>query len=233
MQINDNKPVRAAIYARVSAVHQDLEIQLAALRDYAAHQGWSAVEFVEKLSGKEGRKRPQMELLIAAAQNRQFEVVIVWKLDRFGRSSLDALTNVKNLSAYGVRFLVTTMPAIDTDDRSPMSKFILQMMAAFAELERAFIVERTHGGQIAYRAAFAAGKVGEGKGRRSKSEKDLPVGRPRKVFDRRKVAELADAGESIRSISKALGIKRNVVYSFLVERRKAKPAKPGRKLSEK
>jgi DNA invertase Pin-like site-specific DNA recombinase len=207
--------MKAAIYARVSAVHQDLDIQLAALREYVARQGWEAVEYVEKLSGKEGNRRPQLDRLISDAQNRLFEVVIVWKMDRFGRSSLDALTNVKTLSAYGVRFLVTTMPAIDTDDRSPMGKFILQMMAAFAELERAFIIERTHGGQIAYRAAYAAGKVGAGKGRRSKSEKDLPVGRPRKVFDRHKVTELARGGASIRQIAKALGLGRNVVHAFL------------------
>jgi DNA invertase Pin-like site-specific DNA recombinase len=219
MQITNDSKVRVAVYARVSAVHQDLEIQIAALRDYVARQGWAAVEYVEKLSGKEGKKRPQLERLLAAAQNRQFEVVIVWKMDRFGRSSLDALTNIKTLSAYGVRFLVTTMPAIDTDDRSPMSKFILQMMSAFAELERSFIVERTHGGQIAYRAAFDAGKVGAGKGRRSKSEKDLPVGRPRKVFDRCKLAELAAAGESIRAIAKKLGLTRAVVHRFLREQK--------------
>jgi len=207
--------MKAAIYARVSAIHQDLEIQLAALRDYVTRQGWEAAEYVEKLSGKEGKRRPQLERLIADAQNRQFEVVIVWKLDRFGRSALDSLTNVQSLSAYGVRFLVTTMPAIDTDDRSPFAKLILTMFAAFAELERAFIVERTHGGQIAYRAAFKAGKVGAGKGRRSKSEKDLPVGRPAKVFDRRRVTELAAGGASIRAIAKQLGLKKNVVHKFL------------------
>ena|ERR1700710_1445902 len=207
--------MRVAVYARVSAVHQDLEIQLAALRDYVMRQGWDAIEYSEKLSGKEGKKRPELERLIADAQNKRFDVVVVWKMDRFGRSLLDALQNVETLGAYGVRFLVTTMPSIDTDDRSPMGKFILQMMGAFAELERAFIVERTHGGQIAYRAAYKAGKVGVGKGRRSKSEKDLPVGRPRKVFDRRKVTELSQGGASIRVICKQLGLKRTQVHGFV------------------
>jgi putative DNA-invertase from lambdoid prophage Rac len=205
--------MRVAVYARVSAVHQDLEIQLAALREYVAHQGWQAEEYTEKRSGKEGKRRPELERLIKDAQNKRFDVVVVWKMDRFGRSLLDALQNVETLGRYGVRFLVTTMPAIDTDDRSPMGKFILQMMGAFAELERAFIVDRTHGGQIAYRAAYAAGKVGAGKARRSKSEKDLPVGRPRKVFDRVKVAELARNGTSIRGIAQALGLKRSLVHA--------------------
>jgi DNA invertase Pin-like site-specific DNA recombinase len=207
--------MKAAIYARVSAVHQDLEIQLAALREYVSRQGWETTEYVEKLSGKEGSRRPEMERLLADAQNRRFEVCVAWKMDRFGRSALDALENVRSLSAYGVRFLVTTMPAIDTDDRSPFAKCILTMMAAFAELERAFIVERTHAGQIAYRASFAAGKVGAGKGRHSKSGKDLPVGRQRIVFDRRQVAELAAGGASIRQIAKVCKLKRSVVHAFL------------------
>jgi|SRR5580700_6429933 DNA invertase Pin-like site-specific DNA recombinase len=207
--------IKCAIYARVSAVHQDLDIQLAALRDYVARQGWESVEYVEKLSGKEGSPRAQMDRLIADAQNQRFSVVVAWKLDRFGRSTLDTLSNVKTLSGFGVRFLVSTQPAIDTDDRSPIGKFVLQMLASVAELERAFIVERTHEGQIAYSAAFAAGKVGVGKARRSKSEKDLAVGRPRLVFDRSKIAELASAGGSIRGIAKALGLKRSLVHSFL------------------
>jgi DNA invertase Pin-like site-specific DNA recombinase len=213
--------MKCAIYCRVSAVHQDFEIQIAALRDYVARQGWESVEYAEKLSGKEGKRRPELERLIADAQNKQFEVAIVWKMDRFGRSLLDALQNVETLSRYGVRFLVTTMPSIDTDDRSPMGKFILQMMGAFAELERAFIVERTHAGQIAYRAAFAAGKVGTGKARCSKSGKNLPVGRQPKVFDRNKVAELRRGGSSIRQIAKALGLGRSLVHEFLLS------AKPG------
>jgi len=232
MQPNDSKPVRAAIYARVSAVHQDLDIQLAALREYVARQNWETVEYVEKLSGKEGSRRPALTRLLSDAQNGHFDVCVVWKMDRFGRSTLDALGNVKTLSAYKVRFLVTTMPAIDTDDRSPFAKLVLTMMAAFAEMDRAFIVERTHGGQVAYRAAFKAGKVGEGKGRRSKSEKDLPVGRPAKVFDRQKVAELADSGASIRAIAKALSIKKNIVAAYLLER-KGKPYQRKKRVSEK
>jgi putative DNA-invertase from lambdoid prophage Rac len=212
--------IRAALYARVSAVHQDLEIQIAALRDYATRQGWEWEEYSEKLSGKEGKKRPELDRLIRDAQNKRFDVVVVWKMDRFGRSLLDALQNVEALSAYGVRFLVTTMPSIDTDDRSPMGKFILQMMGAFAELERAFIVERTHGGQIAYRAAFAAGKVGKDKGRQSKSKLNLPVGRQRIVFDRTKVTDLANANKSIREIAKTLGLGRSVVHAFLKSRAK-------------
>jgi hypothetical protein len=83
--------------------------------------------------------------------------------------------------ALGVRRALPGVDAtaIDTDDRSPLGKFILQMLAAVAELDRAFI-KRTHTGYKSYRASFAAGRVG--KSRHSKSGKDLAVGRPKKVF---------------------------------------------------
>jgi DNA invertase Pin-like site-specific DNA recombinase len=207
--------MKAAIYARVSSDGQDYEDQLSELRDYIKRQGWEATEYVEKLSGKEGNLRPALEQLLRDAQNKLFEVVVVWKLDRFGRSTLDTLTNIKTLSTFGVRFLVSSQPAIDTDDRSPLGKFILQILAAVAELDRAFIIERTQVGYKSYRASYEAGRVG--KSRHSKSGKDLPVGRPRKVFDRRKVAELAKGGASIRQIAKALGLGRNLVHEFLKE----------------
>jgi DNA invertase Pin-like site-specific DNA recombinase len=212
--------MRCAIYARVSSDGQDYEDQLSELRDYVKRQGWVATEYVEKLSGKEGIRRPAMEQLLLDAQNKRFEVVVVWKLDRFGRSTLDTLANVKILSAFGIRFLVSSQPQIDTDDRTPFGKFILTMFAAFAELERSFIVERTQVGFKSYRASHAAGRVGHS--RHSKSGKDLPVGRPRKVFDRLKASEMDSGGASIRQIAKALGVGRSLVHEFLKQRRASK-----------
>jgi predicted site-specific integrase-resolvase len=156
----NRQAVTSAIYARVSSDGQDYEDQLAELRAFVQRQGWTCVEYLEKLSGKEGNTRPALEQLLRDAQNKRFDVVVVWKLDRFGRSTLDTLTNIKTLSAYGVRFLVSTQPAIDTDDRSPLGKFILQILASVAELERGFIIERTQTGFKSYRASYAAGRVG-------------------------------------------------------------------------
>jgi putative DNA-invertase from lambdoid prophage Rac len=196
--------MKCAIYARVSSDGQDYEDQLAELRAFAKRQQWEVVEYLEKLSGKEGNLRPALEQVLKDAQNKLFEVVVVWKLDRFGRSTLDTLTNIKTLSAYGVRFLVSTQPAIDTDDRSPLGKFILQILAAVAELDRAFILERTQTGYKSYRASFAAGRVG--KSRHSKSGKDLAVGRPKKVFRRDQAVKLRAGGMSWRAIAKEMGV---------------------------
>lgn len=204
--------MRAAIYARVSAEDQDCAIQLDQLRGLAERQAWQAEEYTEKLSGKEGNKRPQLDRLMADARLRKFDVVIVWKLDRFGRSTLDTLTNIKALDSYKIRFFCPSQN-IDTDIHNPMARAMLQMIAVFAELERAFIVERTVMGQRTYRADHKAGKIGLHK--HSKSGKDLPVGRPRVVFDRRRIRELSAKGGSVRQIAKQLGIGAGTVHRAL------------------
>ena len=206
--------MRCAIYARVSTEQQDYdETQLPDLRDYVHRWGWEHeyVEFVEKLSGKEGNRRPQLDKLMEAAKNGKIDVVVVWKLDRFGRSTLDTLNNVKLLTEYHVRFVCSTMPAIDTDDRSPMGSFILQIFAAVAELERSFILERTHRGLQAYRQQYKTGQIGTTRST-VRAGRICPVGRPRCTFDRHRLAEMRAAHRSLRDIARTLGIPLTVVH---------------------
>jgi DNA invertase Pin-like site-specific DNA recombinase len=172
--MSDTRTITAALYARVSTEDQHCEIQLSCLNAYAKRAGWSTIEYVEKLSGKEGGKRPQLEQLLEDVRMKRIDTVLVHKLDRFGRSTLDTLQNIKTLDFYKVRFQ-TVEGKIDTDDESPIGKFTLTLLAAVAELERAFIIERTQGGFKAYREAFALGRIG--KTRHSKSKKDLPAHR--------------------------------------------------------
>ena len=165
----DTKSMRVAIYARVSTEDQDCEIQLTNLRAFVKRWGWpAAIEYVEKLSGKEGGKRPQLEWLLEDVRDRKVDVVLVWKMDRFGRSTLDTLTNIKTLDYYRVRFLCPTMH-IDTDDRSPTGKFTLKMFAAIALFGFNLLFGTTgllsfgHAmfiGIGAYAAAVAAGPLG-------------------------------------------------------------------------
>jgi putative DNA-invertase from lambdoid prophage Rac len=142
------------------------------------------------------------------AHLRQLDVVVVWKLDRFGRSTIDTLHNVRTLSSYNVRFLCPQM-SIDTDDQNAVGQFVLTIFAAIAELERSFIVERTTADFRAYREAHAAGTIGTT--RHSKSGKDLPVGRPRKVFPRNRAVELRHAGMSWRKIEAQLGVPHSTI----------------------
>src|SRR5215813_15268678 len=108
-----------------------------------------------------------------------------------------------NLQANGVRFIATSQN-IDTDESNPTSRFLLHVLMAAAEFERELIHERSVLGQKRYRAQYEAGKVG--KEVHSKSRKDLPVGRPRRIFARERVPELRAQGYSYRHIAKQLGI---------------------------
>lgn len=197
--------MRCAIYARVSTVDQDCQIQLAGLKEIMTRYGWPEYEeYVEKLSGKEGNHRPELDRLMEDARAHKIDRVMVWKMDRFGRSTLDTLSNIKLLDGCRVRFLCPSM-GIDTDNHNPTAKFMIGIFALIAELERDFILERTQGGFRAYREAHARGKIGTA--RHSKSGKDLPVGRPPKVIFRlARVQELRARGLSDRAIAGELGI---------------------------
>ena len=118
---------------------------------------------------------------------RRFDVVLVWKLDRWGRSVAASVKSIQELASLGIRFIAMTQN-LDTDDANPMSRFLLHILAAFAELERELIRERVTAG---VRAAKARGKQ---------------VGRPKRIFRRDEVTRLRAQGVSWRKIGEALGI---------------------------
>ena len=112
-------------------------MQLSELREYASRMGWDPpAEYVEKASGKRGTKRPVQERLIADARLRRFDVVMVWKIDRMGRSFLELAGIIETLDQLGIRFVIPSQ-GIDTDKRSPMSRFVIGIFSLIAEFERA------------------------------------------------------------------------------------------------
>ena len=175
----------AAIYARVSTEDQKYEMQLTELREYCQRQGWQTVEYMEKASAV--KRRPEFERLLADARLKRFDIVTVWKVDRFGRSLQDFLRNVLLLDSLGIRFVALTQ-SIDTNKRDPMAKFILGLFALLAEFERDLIIERVKAG------------VAEAK-RQGKH-----CGRPAKVFRRDQVAQMRTAGLSWRQIAHKLRV---------------------------
>jgi DNA invertase Pin-like site-specific DNA recombinase len=180
--------MRVAIYARVSTTDQNCQLQLNELREYAAHRKWKvAAEYVD--TGWSGAKanRPQLTRLMQDARKRRFDAVAVWKLDRWGRSIKDSIATIQELTALGIRFLAVTQN-IDTDESNPMSRFLLHIMAAFAELERELIRERVIAG---VREARESGKQ---------------LGRPKRVFRRDEAVRLREAGWSWRRIAAHLGV---------------------------
>jgi|HubBroStandDraft_2_1064218.scaffolds.fasta_scaffold23352_4 putative DNA-invertase from lambdoid prophage Rac len=203
----------AAIYARVSTYDQNCDMQLTELRGYAARMGWQApIEYVETASGRRGSKRAVQEQLIADARLRKFDVVLVWKLDRLGRSLLDLISHVQTFDSLGIRFIATTQ-GIDTDKQNPMSRLLLHLMGAFAEFERSVIVERVQAGATQYKADYAAGRIGKDK--HSKSGKDLPSGRPRVIFRRDEAEKLRKLGHSWRAIAKHMNISATTIRDAL------------------
>ncbi len=181
----------------MSTSDQTCAQQLQELRSYALARGWVVQgEYVdEAVSGKRD-SRPALDRLMKAARRRSLDAVACWKLDRWGRSMPHFVQSVRELDSLGVRFAVITQ-GIDTDQSNPTSRLMLNMLAAFAELERELIVERTMAGLA---RARAAGKRG---------------GRPRKVVNRSKVQALAANGDSLATIAKAVGVSKSSVHRIL------------------
>ena len=205
--------MRAAIYARVSTLDQHCELQLRELRDYIGRRGWEAAgEYVDDAVSDAKASPPALNTMMADAARRRFDVVVVWKIDRFGRSVLHLNQQLAALTSYGVRFIATSQ-SIDTDQANPTSRLLLQILASVAEFERELIRERAAAGLKRYRSDYDSGKVGNET--RSRSGLNRPVGRPRKVFDRQKVVELRTQGLSPRRIASQLGLGEGTVRRIL------------------
>jgi DNA invertase Pin-like site-specific DNA recombinase len=157
--------------------------------------------------------RPALNRLIADARAREFNCLLVWKLDRFGRSLVDCLNNIRILEENGIRFIAVTQ-GLDTVLQNPASRFLLHVLGAAAEFERALIRERTQAGQARYRQDFEGGKVG--KTVYNRSGRNMPPHRPRRVFDREEVLRLRRQGWSYRQIAKSLGLGLGTVVRTLL-----------------
>jgi putative DNA-invertase from lambdoid prophage Rac len=195
--------MKVAIYVRVSTADQNQELQLRELQDYATRHQWEIIHVYQDTISGASASRPGLNQLMDDARARKLDIVLCWKLDRFGRSLLDCLANLRELDAHGVRFIATTQ-ALDTDNRNPASKFLLHVLGAAAEFERELIRERSTAGRARYLQDFKVGRVG--KTVRSRSGKNLPPHRPKRIFDRDRVAQLRAQGLSIRQIAAKLGI---------------------------
>jgi DNA invertase Pin-like site-specific DNA recombinase len=180
------KTERVAIYGRVSTVAgQHVEMQLCELREYAARRGWQvADEYIDHASGAK-ESRPALNRLMADARQRKFDVIAVWKLDRFGRSLRHLVNAIAEFDAIGVAFISLRD---NLDLGTPAGRLMFQIIGAMAEFERALIQERVRAG---LRHARANGKR---------------LGRPRVVVDVARIASLRASGASWRAISEKLGV---------------------------
>jgi DNA invertase Pin-like site-specific DNA recombinase len=180
--------MKAAIYARVSTANngQDPRVQTRELGEFCERRGWTPVpEYVDiGISGTK-EKRPALDRLMADAYKRKFDVVVVWRFDRFARSVSHLLRALETFQSLGIEF-VSLSEQMDTS--TPTGKMVFTVLGAVAELERSLIVERVKAG---LRNARAKGKT---------------LGRPRAVVDARKIAALRAQGRSWREISQTMKI---------------------------
>jgi DNA invertase Pin-like site-specific DNA recombinase len=168
---------RVALYARVSTLNgQDPEMQLRELREYASRRGWMvAKEYVDQGVSGSKESRPALNDLMADAHRRNFDAVLVWKIDRFGRSLKHLVNSLAELGALGVAFVSF---GDNLDLSTPSGRLMFQIIGAMAEFERALIQERVRAG---LRNAQAKGKR---------------LGRPRVVVDALRIASLRAQGRS-------------------------------------
>src|SRR5512135_480745 len=188
---------RVGLYARVSTHDQQtLPLQLSAMRDYAKRRGWAVVLKVEDV-GSGVRERPKREELMRVARRRELDLILVWRLDRWGRSLVDLVTTLQELTALQVGF-VSLSEAVDLT--TPSGRALAGMLAVFAEFERDILRDRVKAGIAQARK--------EGR----------PHGRPRTITGHAaEVKNLFEQGVSKREIAKRLGISRTSVRRFLDE----------------
>ena len=134
---------RAGLYARVSTNDQQtIPLQIRALREYAARRGWAVAMQVKEI-GSGASERELREKIVEAARRRDIDVVLVWRLDRWGRSVTDLLVTLQELDHLGVGFVSLT-EALDLT--TPAGRAMAGLLAVFAEFEREILRERVRAG---------------------------------------------------------------------------------------
>ena len=185
---------RVAIYYRVSTTDQDPQMQIDELREYAKSRRFKVVgEYRDEASGRNNSRR-HLEEMLKQVRKRKVDVVLVWKYDRFARSTQHLVNTLEEFKSLGVDFISYTQ---QIDTTTSMGKFFFTIMAGIAEFESDIISERV-------RSGMAAAK-----------RKGKHVGRPhtkRTLISRAKV--LRKSGKSIRQVAKELRISAATVQKY-------------------
>jgi DNA invertase Pin-like site-specific DNA recombinase len=190
---------RAGIYVRVSTAtksrqgdgvgyDQNPAVQEQPLRDLLLQRGWTLHKVYSDRASGATERRPGLDALMADARRGAFEVVVVFRFDRFARSVKQLVLALEEFRSLEIDF-ISHQEALDTS--TPMGEAMFAIIAAMAQLERSIIRERVQAG------------IAHARIRGTKSGK--PIGRPRAVFDRSQAAELRAEGMSWGKIAKKLG----------------------------
>ena len=179
---------RAATYARVSTSNngQDPAMQTRELEDYCQRRGWELVgSYIDNGVSGSRESRPELDRLMVDARQRRLDVVLVWKLDRFGRSLKHLVNALAEFEALGITFASLKD---NLDLSTPSGRLMFQIIGAMAEFERSLIQERVRAGLRNARA----------KGRK--------LGRPRVAVDSEEIGRLRAQGHTWGTIQRETGI---------------------------
>lgn len=162
--------MKSGIYGRVSTKEQNLETQLTPVRDYCLRNNLEIIgEYLERgISGAKS-SRPQLDLLLQDMREGKFKCIVVYKLDRLGRSLSHLLQLLQEFKNKRIR-LVSVVDGVDTDNDSPMNRAFWQLLGIFAELEREMIVARVNDGlQVAKKNGTRLGRPAGSRDKRKRS----------------------------------------------------------------
>lgn len=189
--------MRAALYARVSTRDQNsIPMQLDSMRQYARLREWEIVKEVEESeSGAKTNRKGRAEIISLSKKNK-IDVVLVWKLNRWSRSTTDLLLTLSELEACRVSFVSICE---QLDFTTPMGRLSAGLLAVFAQFEREMLVENVKAGIAAYRAKHG-GKWGR-----------KPIARDQRI----RILQLASEGVPKVEIARRLAIGRASVYRLL------------------
>lgn len=197
--MTDMTTTRAAIYARVSTTNhgQDVGLQLDELRHVARARGWTvAGEFTDEGVSGGQRSRPALDALMNEVRDGGVDVVVVWRFDRFARSTQHLLSALEEFRTLGVDF-ISVREAVDTSTAT--GKMVFTFLAAVAEFEKSLIVERVKAGVA---RAKATGKH---------------CGRPRCDIDLDLARMLRAQGHGYRRVAKMMGVAKSTLVRHLAE----------------
>jgi len=184
-----------ALYARVSTTQQDPEVQLRELRSLAGTRGWTVTrEYVDVGISGASNSRPELSRLLADAHKGCFAGILVWRLDRLGRSLRHLVTVVEDLLARGIEVISATEPHMDST--TPTGRLLRNIFASVAEYEREMIRERVVAG---LGKAKASGKH---------------IGRPRVVLNRLRIGQLRGEGLSWREVARHMNLPKSTLYRY-------------------
>ncbi len=192
-----------ALYARVSTLDQNCEVQLEDLRRYAGQRFAPYREYIDVGVSGAQRNRPQLDMLKKDAHKRLFDVVLVWKFDRFARSLKHLIESLDEFSSLGIDFVSYT-EGVDTT--TPTGQLLFHIVGAVAQFERDLIAERVRAGMAHARSM----------GKR--------IGRPRVPVDKEQIVKMRGQQMSLRNIAAALSIPVSRVRRALAVASTAEPS---------